>query len=325
MKNIQISIIIPVYNKEEYLEKCLRSIIENDVGSDIEVILIDDGSTDRSGELCDIYSDKYAYMYTYRTKNKGAAAARNYAMKKACGEYVLFVDADDYIDENSLKTILKEIQESKKDMYMLKAYKIYDGERKYALNTWNPFSINYTKAEWIKWCAQMPKYPGSACDKIIKLSFLKKNNILFDEGRTAEDLFWVLQNIIYAESYGIIEKDYYYYRQRIQNSVTDSISVKKVYDVRFAISQGILLARKKSEYAREIYSMMAYEIEVLLYLIGKIDKKERKDIKKFIENYFWILQYRNDKKTRIIRKITQICGIDICTDILKIYRKMIQK
>lgn len=70
MKNIQISIIIPVYNKEEYLEKCLRSIIENDVGSDIEVILIDDGSTDRSGELCDIYSDKYAYMYTYHTKIK---------------------------------------------------------------------------------------------------------------------------------------------------------------------------------------------------------------------------------------------------------------
>ncbi len=110
-------------------------------------------------------------MYTYHTKNKGAAAARNYAMKKASGEYVLFVDADDYIDGNSLKTILKEIQKSQKDRYMLKAYKIYGGERKYALNTWKPFSINYTKAEWIKWCAQMPKYPGSACDKIIKLSF----------------------------------------------------------------------------------------------------------------------------------------------------------
>lgn len=89
-------------------------------------------------------------------QKKGAAAARNYAMKKASGEYVLFVDADDYIDGNSLKTILKEIQKSQKDMYMLKAYKIYGGERKYALNTWKPFSINYTKAEWIKWCAQMP-------------------------------------------------------------------------------------------------------------------------------------------------------------------------
>lgn len=70
--------------------------------------------------------------------------------------------------------------------------------------------------------------------------------------------------------------------------------------------------------------MMAYEIEVLLCLIGKTDKKERKDIKNII-NYLWILQYRNDIKTRIIRKIIQICGIDIWSDVLKIYRKMIQK
>ena len=98
-----ISIIIPVYNVELDLEKCLESII-NQTYKNIEIILIDDGSTDNSGKICDIYAEKDCRIELLKQENSGVCSARNLGISKATGEYVTFVDADDWIEEDYIES-----------------------------------------------------------------------------------------------------------------------------------------------------------------------------------------------------------------------------
>ena len=99
MKEALVSIIVPVFNVENYIEKCLNSII-NQTYKNIEVILVDDGSTDNSGNICDVYSKKYNFIKVFHTKNGGVARARNIGLKNVTGKYITFVDSDDWIKED---------------------------------------------------------------------------------------------------------------------------------------------------------------------------------------------------------------------------------
>ena len=99
MKKIKVSIIIPVYNVEKYLEECVNSILNQKI-KNYEIILVDDGSTDSSGEICDKMSANNQEITVIHQKNQGLSEARNSGIKKATGEYLMFVDSDDFINEN---------------------------------------------------------------------------------------------------------------------------------------------------------------------------------------------------------------------------------
>ena len=322
---VEITIIIPVFNSEKYLKECLDSIIFNNVGNELEILLIDDGSIDLSPDICDSYSSKYDYIHTYHIENCGAASARNYGMCNASGEYVLFIDSDDYIERTALKKIIEEIKRTHKDMYLLKAYKVYQNGDKVLLNKWQSPSEEYSKEEWMAWFAKMSKYPGSSCDKAIRRSFLEENSIKFEEGRTAEDLLWVLQVILAAETYGVINENYYYYRQNVKTSVTNQISVKKLKNLCHVITSEVAIAKKNMKYDTYIYAMAAYELEVLIYLISKIESVERQEFIVYIKYYLWILRYRNDKRVKIFRGLIKLFGINGCSQILKIGRMIIKR
>lgn len=107
-QNIAISVIIPVYNAELYLSTCIEHILFQTF-TNFEIIIVDDGSTDKSGGICDEYASKDARIKVFHQKNKGVSAARNFALSKVCGEYVMFVDADDYwLDNECLAILLSE-------------------------------------------------------------------------------------------------------------------------------------------------------------------------------------------------------------------------
>ena len=106
--SIKVSIIVPVYNVENYLEQCLDSILNQSL-KEIEVILVNDGSTDRSGAICDDYSKKDKRIKVFHTKNRGLSAARNKGLELASGEYIGFVDSDDYIRKDMAYVICLEI------------------------------------------------------------------------------------------------------------------------------------------------------------------------------------------------------------------------
>ena len=103
----KVSVIVPVYNVEDYIRECLDSLI-NQTLTDIEIILVDDGSKDLSGTICDEYAKKDCRIKVIHKENGGQSSARNAGLKVSTGEYILFVDSDDYIVENTLETLLNE-------------------------------------------------------------------------------------------------------------------------------------------------------------------------------------------------------------------------
>lgn len=110
-----VSIIIPVYNTEKYVERCIRSVLEQSYG-DLEIIVIDDGSTDRSGEILDGFAEKDGRIKVFHQANRGVSAARNFGVKKASGAYLTFVDGDDYLGPHYIRDLVARAQEEQADM-----------------------------------------------------------------------------------------------------------------------------------------------------------------------------------------------------------------
>lgn len=125
---MDISVIVPVYNIEDYLSRCVDSLVNQTVNCKYEIILVDDGSTDNSGKICDDYGRKYENVLVYHTKNKGLSEARNFGMKKASGEYFVFVDSDDYVGHNFLKVLYNGISQKNIQISVVQAKKVYEGE-----------------------------------------------------------------------------------------------------------------------------------------------------------------------------------------------------
>ncbi|MDA3769093.1 glycosyltransferase family 2 protein [Streptococcus thermophilus] len=109
----KISVIVPVYNVESYLERCINSLL-NQTYSNLEIILIDDGSTDRSGQICDQYKNRDEFVVIHK-ENAGLGMARNTGLDVATGKYIIFVDSDDYIDNNMIQSLYEEIQKTSSD------------------------------------------------------------------------------------------------------------------------------------------------------------------------------------------------------------------
>ena len=123
-----ISVIIPVYNAEDTLDKCIQSVREQEM-KDYEIILVDDGSTDQSKIICDTWAEEDAMVSVYHTENKGAAAARNYGVSKAQGEFIAFVDSDDTISEIYLSYLWELMKEYDSDIAVCSYDKVYEGNR----------------------------------------------------------------------------------------------------------------------------------------------------------------------------------------------------
>ena len=128
---VKFSIIIPIYNVERYLETCVNSILTQTY-SDYEVILVDDGSPDRCGELCDHYAESDSRVKVVHKVNGGLSSARNAGLDIAMGEYVIFVDSDDYWDDTmALEHIQKNLAESNADLLVFPAKRFYEDENRF--------------------------------------------------------------------------------------------------------------------------------------------------------------------------------------------------
>ena len=155
----EISIIIPIYNTEKYLSMCIDSIvIDNENYNDCEIILVNDGSTDESENVCKLYANKYKNIVYLKKKNGGLSDARNFGIKNSHGKYILFIDSDDFIEKNSLKRIMEYVNKKDYDVVFLKAFKYKENileELDQDINMDNLASKN----EVLNYIASMKKFP----------------------------------------------------------------------------------------------------------------------------------------------------------------------
>lgn len=319
-----ISIIIPVYNVEEYLNECIQSI-KKQLTEQCEVIIVDDGSTDHSGIICDSFSSFQGFKIIHK-KNGGLGSARNVGLEIATGKYVCFLDSDDRLCDNSITQLISRLVNQDYDMCFMQAIKFYPDGRKEDLgdNIKEEDFNNKSKDEIIKFLSTRNKYPGSSCTKVFRLSFLKENDIWFSwEKVYAEDLIFTLKAIYSAETYCSFNFGYYEYRQNRKDSITNSTTKKSLDGLAKFLNDSIALlcVNKKpvSSIARYLLSYVAYEYAILLHAYSKYDG-DKKMYKLFLKDKKWVLKYSNSKPTRIIRFLVFIFGISFSSRILKLLK-----
>lgn len=212
MKDIEISIVVPIYNAQKYLADCVESLLTQTV-ADYEIILINDGSQDKSGELCEIYAHRHRNIKFYHQKNQGVSVARNFGMQMAKGRYLVFVDADDWVEPNYLQTLLQDMQLGG----MVACKLAIDCE---------PTSQDSAKIRLTKSEAQISVFSyngmqGFPCAKIFDKQVVQKNCILFEKDiAVCEDLLFVTQ-YINATSSNIIFSNAtpYHYRTNLNGVI----------------------------------------------------------------------------------------------------------
>lgn len=220
MKNKLISVIVPVYNVENYLEKCLDSII-NQVYKKIEIILINDGSTDLSSQICDDYQNKDNRIIVIHKSNEGPSEARNSGLNIAQGEYIAFIDSDDYIDELYLDTLFNLLINTNSDISCCSFYSENKKEH-------NPKIQNINAKKVISYMLQDRIVAPSACGKLFKKYIF--NGLRFPKGRIFEDFFTAPLFFSKADYLVITSEQLYYYRVN-QNGIMRSKFDSKYIDI----------------------------------------------------------------------------------------------
>lgn len=226
----KISIIIPVYNVEKYLSRCIESII-NQRYSDKEILLIDDGSTDRSGEICDEYAINYENIQTFHQENSGVSVARNCGINKASGEWICFVDADDWIEPNSIDKIL--ITDSERIPNFIVA-KSFSNSSEQAKVERYPFSNNllnkYHKGTEL--IIRSIYMRGSVCGVIFNRQFLISKNIFFPQDiKNGEDSIFYMLCSIYAERVVFSNTHLYNVYERVTSASRGNWTFSRVFNM----------------------------------------------------------------------------------------------
>lgn len=230
-----ISIIVPVYNVEKYLSTCIESLLKQQY-KNIEILLIDDGSTDSSGKICDRYSFKYKNIKSFHKKNSGLGYTRNYGLKKVSGKYVTFVDSDDYVETDLIKKLVAPIiLEQSIDGVIGGFTKITDtGQILYKKEN-KPETFKETKVKNILFPRMLGSLPDtsdsikpSVWNCLYSVDLIKKYDLKFVSERDliSEDIEWDSQYFAFASKVVLINSTSYFYRAN-PNSLSKKFDVKK--------------------------------------------------------------------------------------------------
>ena len=235
MKNL-VSIIVPVYNTEKYLSKCLDSLIKQTY-KNLEIILIDDSSTDNSIAICKDYQKKDERIKIYQKENGGPASARNYGLEKARGEYILFIDSDDYIDIKAVSLLIDNYSE---DTLVGLREKINNQE------VFQTKKLEYSALEFLK-LNLLGKTPGrgGCCGHLFKKSRIQ--NMRFDETLyLAEDIVFLFEYTLKMNKVKYIKEPVYYYYVINNNSLTRSSDnfIRKITSVYNVFKQIDIITNK---------------------------------------------------------------------------------
>lgn len=314
MEKVFFSIIIPVYNVEKYLCQCIDSVLNQNY-KNFEIILIDDGSKDNSGKICDDYAKKDTRIKVYHKENEGLSAARNDGLKKANGEYILFIDSDDFIFENVLEKISKVCENENADIIFLKGFKYFDENNIIELDQDIKFEKTLEKEEIIEYLTRLSKFPGSACTKTYNKNFLIENNLFFIKGLVSEDIEWIIRVLKSFNKAYFLNTPYYYYRQNRDGSITNKVFSKNINSMLEIINKhATRLPKNKTE--ESINHFLAYEYTILLANYKSLSKDEKSKVNQNVYDLKWLLKYRNNSKVKLAYIFKNIFGIKFTSKLL---------
>lgn len=289
-----ITIIVPVYNAEEYLDSCLGSIIHQTY-KNIEVIIINDGSTDRSGAICDAYAQKDCRIRVIHNSNHGVSYSRNCGLDIANGEYIAFVDSDDTVDCQYIECMVQSLYKRKLDLVVCEFNDIY-GHRLIHRKLQGKLYKNFTK----DYCILDP-FMKTPWGKLYNNKLIKSHEIYFDENmHNGEDQVFNYQYYKYTETYQFVKKPLYNYFHRENHSLSQKRKMDNYNNMLYLIQKEIefLLFRNIGKKNELICDQCVWALDQFIHLDDrphtfKEFKKRAMSVKKLIEPYY---AYTNIKR-----------------------------
>lgn len=292
----KVSIIVPVYNVEKYIENCIKSLM-NQTYKNIEIILVDDGSSDESYNICKNYSKKYSFIKSYHKKNGGPSSARNYGIEKASGKYICFVDSDDSVKEDYIEKLI----ENEADLVMGGFVELYGKNKKIKkiCDKKQDFSNEEIYVKLLE-AAENDKF-NSPCCKIFKKSIIENNHLRYDESlNMGEDLIFNIRYLKYCKTLTMIPDCLYFYNMTVGGSLT-----KKFELTRWNTEKNVYLEYKKlyefydiyEKYKNKIDCMLLMGAKKTLYILG-LSNLSYKDSLKYINEIIY-----DDKLNKVLKNI----------------------
>lgn len=305
MKKKKISVIVSVYNTEKYVEKCIESIL-NQTYENLELVLVNDGSTDSSSKILSKYKKNPKVILIDNEQNRGLSYSRNVGLQASTGDFIGYIDSDDYIDPNYYELLMKAILKDKSELAICDMKLYFEETGLYQITRGcdsEPSKLNFVNNG----------LAASACNKLFKRELLEKYP--FAEGKVNEDLAVVIPAIVKAKSISYVPEVFYYYVQR-NTSIQNSAFSEKRFDIFVGVDSTLERIKGCKNY-KEIRDAIIYNqiILLLVYVFPKIeDKKERKRIikkygeltKKYdirLNKYFWKFLDEMGKSSRMYYKM----------------------
>lgn len=320
MKDL-ISVVIPVYNVEMYIDKCVDSVI-NQTYKNLQIILVDDGSTDASGKLCDELAKKDNRITVIHKKNGGLSSARNAGIDIAKGKYISFLDSDDFIDSTTVEKCVQRLKNNNADIVVFNRYNYYENGTKTLRYKIIEEDLVMDSEQAIYEMNSYKNFDMSACCKMFKTTLFKK--IRFPLGKISEDFYIMYLLFDKAKKIIYISEPLYYYLQRT-GSISKSAKLR--YDfVEAAYNQMIYIEKKYPKLKTCVHSAYASAnmtiYNILISMGGICSKKDKLKLKKNVkENYQYIL----DSDWSILKKFQSflfVKSLPLYNLFLKIYKKI---
>lgn len=277
-----ISVVIPVYNVEAYLDRCVESIV-NQTYKNLEIILVDDGSPDNCPQMCDDWGKKDSRIKVIHKDNGGQASARNEGLKLATGQFVGFVDSDDYIDKTMYELLLDCLYDNNCDI--VECTKIdFDDNQQYDCVFSNQVLV-FNRKEAIEDFLKETHFKCTVWNMLCKAEIAK--SVMFDEGKTHEDILWPYRAYMKADKIVYLDKALYYYYQR-PNSTMNKVYSEKRFDGLDALEERAKLVKNDypEYYSLAIRSYLGACKYQYQYLCRQPKSEEFENYKRIIYNRF---------------------------------------
>lgn len=271
---MKLSIVIPVYNTEKYLEKCLASCVNQEVEkADYEIVVVDDGTKDNAMAIALRYQENYQNIKIFSQENAGLSAARNMGLSHCLGDYVWFVDSDDYIEEGSLSLIFNKIDENP-DVICIQA-KRSDEEtprNRFSDNVKNGYDVLMHSFD--DWDRCVPYF-------IFNKQFLDNHKLRFYVGIFHEDDEFTPRALVYAEKVSVIDRPLYFYWVKTENTITKTVNPKKSYD-NIIVAESLSDFKEKNAMPDNVKQVFENHISLIINnTLDNINQSDKQTIREF--------------------------------------------